>query len=293
MSLGAAEDLKIEIAASTVNNVVVASLGAAITVSVATTIGATVVASSSAAVATSAAAGAAGAATGGASGGAAGAAGSGSGGGGGAGGGAGGIADVATVLMAVQRLCVLASMPVDMSEMHVRVGETVVWAKGSLGLFQMIVSEEARQYWGWGDQPKNAGGGRTVGTRRGTEASPEPGDNVTTYDAAEVVEENEQLLWHNALKGLVDTLTTLACALAAVTSSTTIVRTQSIGLSSTQPTRPLPLILPTSSSPPYFSPYPLQVLLLQLIAHLLWKHCVNRRYYVRRNQMQIQKASTT
>ena len=157
----------------------------------------------------------------------------------------------------------------------------------------MIVSEEARQYWGWGDQPKNAGGGRTVGTRRGTEASPEPGDNVTTYDAAEVVEENEQLLWHNALKGLVDTLTTLACALAAVTSSTTIVRTQSIGLSSTQPTRPLPLILPTSSSPPYFSPYPLQVLLLQLIAHLLWKHCVNRRYYVRRNQMQIQKASTT
>ena len=209
-----AEELKIEIAASTVNNVVVASLGAAIAVFVATTIGATVVASNSAALATSAAAGAAGAATGGAGGGAAGA-------GGGSGGGAGGIADVATVLMAVQRLSVLASMPVGMSKMHARVGETLAWAKGSLGLFPRIVSEEARQYWGWGDQPKNEGGGRGVGAGGGAEASPEPGDNATTHNDAEAVEENEQLLWHNALKALVDTLTTLACALAAVTSTTT------------------------------------------------------------------------
>ena len=194
MHLGAAEELKIEIAASTFNNVVVASLGASIAVSVATTIGATVVASSSAAVATSVAAGAAGAATGGASGGAAGAAGGGSGGGGG--GGVGGIADVATVLMAVQRLSVLASMPVGMSKIHARLGETMAWAKGSLGLFPQIVSEEASQFWGWGD-------------------------NTTTHNDAEAVEENEQLLWHNALKGLVDTLTTLACALAAVTSTTT------------------------------------------------------------------------
>ena len=203
MHLGATEELKIEIAASTFNNVVVASLGASIAVSVATTIGATVVASSSAAVATSAAAGAAGAATGGASGGAAGAAG---GGGGGGGGGAGGIADVATVLMAVQRLSVLASMPVGMSKIHARLGETMAWTKGSLGLFPQIVSEEARQFWGWGD-------------------------NTTTHNDAEAVEENEQLLWHNALKGLVDTLTTLACALAAVTSTTT--SPHPIGLSST------------------------------------------------------------
>ena len=204
-----AEELKIEIAASTVNNVVVASLGAAIAVFVATTIGATVVASSSAAV--GAAAGAAGAATGGAGGGAAGAAGC------CGGGGAGGIADVATVLMAVQRLSVLASMPVGMSKMHTRVGETLAWTKGSLGLFPQIVSEETRQYWGWGDQPKNAGGERGVGAAGGAEASPEPGDNATTHNDAEAV----QLLWHNALKALVDTLTTLACALAAVTSTTT------------------------------------------------------------------------
>ena len=210
-----AEELKIEIAASTVNNVVVASLGAAIAVFVATTIGATVVASNSAALATSAAAGAAGAATGGAGGGAAGAAGC------CGGGGAGGIADVATVLMAVQRLSVLASMPVGMSKMHTRVGETLAWTKGSLGLFPRIVSEETRQYWGWGDQPKNAGGERGVGAGGGAEASPEPGDNATTHNDAEAVEKNEQLLWHNALKALVDTLTTLACALAAVTSTTT------------------------------------------------------------------------
>ena len=31
-----------------------------------------------------------------------------------------------------------------------------------------------------------------------------------------------------------------------------------------------------------------QVLLLQLVAHLLWKHCVNRTYYARRNQMRRQ-----
>ena len=213
MNLTATEELKIEIAASTVNNVVAASLGAAIAVSVATTIGATVVASSSAAV--GAAAGAAGAATGGAGGGAAGAAGC------CCGGGAGGIADVATVLMAVQRLSVLASMPIGMSKMHTRVGETLAWTKGSLGLFPRIVSEETRQYWGWGDQPKNAGGERGVGAGGGAEASPEPGDNATTHNDAEAGEENEQLLWHNALKALVDTLTTLACALAAVTSTTT------------------------------------------------------------------------
>ena len=45
-----------------------------------------------------------------------------------------------------------------------------------------------------------------------------------------------------------------------------------------------------SSNPNYTQPDPLQVLLLQLMAHLLWKCFVNRRYYVLRNQMRVQKA---
>ena len=209
MNLGASDDLEIEIAASKVNNVVVASLGASIAVSVATTVGASVVASSSAAVATSAVAGAAGAATGGAGGGAAGAAG---GGGGGVFGGAGGIVDVITVLMAVQRLSVLTSMPVGMSDMHARVGESLAWVTGSLGLFPQIVSDiEAREYWGWGDKP--CGGCGVGAAARGEEEAREVRGNTNTKEA---VEENEQLLCHNALKGLVDTLTTFACALAAV-----------------------------------------------------------------------------
>ena len=212
MNLGASDDLEIEIAASKVNNIVVASLGASIAVSVATTVGASVVASSSAAVATSAAAGAAGAATGGAGGGAAGAAG---GGGGGGFGGAGGIVDVTTVLMAVQRLSVLTSMPVGMSEMHARVGRSLAWVTGSLGLFPQIVSDiEAREYWGWEDKPC---GGCGVGAARGeVEAREVRGNTSTNKNAEAAVEENEQLLCHNALKGLVDTLTTFSCALAAV-----------------------------------------------------------------------------
>ena len=212
MNLGASDDLEIEIAASKVNNVVVASLGASIAVSVATTVGASVVASSSAAVATSAAAGAAGAATGGAGGGAAGAAG---GGGGGGFGGAGGIVDVVTVLMAVQRLSVLTSMPVGMSEMHARVGESLAWVTGSLGLFPQIVSDiEAREYWGWGDKP--CGGCGVGAAARGEEEAREVRGNTSTNKNAEAVEEEEQLLCLNALKGLADTLTTLSCALAAV-----------------------------------------------------------------------------
>ena len=216
MNHSASDDLEIEIAASKVSNVVVASFGASIAVSVATTVGASVVASSSAALATSAAAGAAGAATGGAGGGAAGAVG----GGGGGGGGAGGIADVMTVLMALQRLSVLASMPVGMSEMHAKVGESLAWATGRLGLFPQIVSDiKAREYWGWGDRPC---GGRGVGASEGGVEAREAGGNASTHNN-DAVEENEQLLCHNALKGLVDTLTTLSCALAAVTSTPPLV----------------------------------------------------------------------
>ena len=59
------------------------------------------------------------------------------------------------------------------------------------------------------------------------------------------LEEKEDLV--NALDQLIDTFTTLGCALAAV-------------------------------------------LLVQLLVHLLWKHCINRKYYALRQQ-QTQKAS--
>ena len=170
------------------------------------------------------------------------------------------------------------------------------------------------------------------------------------------------MLWHSALRGLVDTLTTLACALAAVISTTT--SPHPIRTLIHPPTRSLPLNLTTSclklQCPPVHPAHPIfsrcccysssrtcygstastagttcdaikcrfrrRALLTPslhphqsfithahlrvphtrsqpeasaplalrpalAIAHLLWKHCVNRRYYVRRNQMQIQKAS--
>lgn len=186
-----AAELELEITANTVSNTVAVSLAASIVVSVATTIGATVVASSSAAVAAGAAAGGAGAASGGVGGGAASTA-SGD-------GGAGGMADVAMVLMAAQRLSVLALMPVDMSKIHARVGETLSWTKGSLGLFPRIVSEETRrQFWGW--QPTGDNG------RRLFEVGAE----------AEYIARERNEVWLDALMGLIDTLTTLACALALV-----------------------------------------------------------------------------
>ena len=186
-----AAELELEITANTVSNTVAVSLAASIVVSVATTIGATIVASSSAAVAAGAAAGGAGAASGGVGGGAASTA--------SGGGGAGGMADVTTALMAAQRLSVLALMPVDMSKIHARVGETLSWTKGSLGLFPRIVSEETRrQFWGW--QPTGDNG------RRLFEVGAE----------AESIARERNEVWLDALMGLIDTLTTLACALALV-----------------------------------------------------------------------------
>ena len=82
-----------------------------------------------------------------------------------------------------------------------------------LRLFPLLVSEETSQYWGWGDRPF---GGRGVG--RESEAR-EAGGNATTTIGAEDVEENAQLLLQNALKGLVDSTCTLACALAGVTTT--------------------------------------------------------------------------
>ena len=39
------------------------------------------------------------------------------------------------MLMAMQRLSMLAQMPVGVSKLHARVGESLAWSKGSLGLF--------------------------------------------------------------------------------------------------------------------------------------------------------------
>ena len=198
---------------------VAASFGVAV-VSISATIGSAVVAFVAAASSAAAGAGAAGGTVGSAA----------SGAGGGA---AGGVTDVAAVLLAVQRLSVLASMPVEKSELHVSVGETLAWTKGSLGLFPWI-----SQTW----------------DRAGRRDFKDPVERLRRLDfesKAEVGRRgvadggNTKEEWVNALEQLVDTFTTLGCALAAV-------------------------------------------LLLQLLVHLLWKHCINRKYYA-----QTQKASPT
>ena len=145
------------------------------------------------------------------------------------------------MLLAVQRLSVLASMPVDKSELHASVGETLAWTKGSLGIFPSI-----KESWKWAGQrnfkdPTERGDLR----RLEVEAGAEPG--LMEMVGRGNVEEAEE--WVNALDQLIDTFTTLGCALAAV-------------------------------------------LLLQLLVHLLWKHCINRKYYALRRQ-QTQKASSS
>ena len=117
------------------------------------------------------------------------------------------------MLMAMQRLSMLAQMPVGVSKLHAKVGESLAWSKGSFGLFPLLVSEETSQYWGWGDRPF---GGRGVGRESEARGA---GGNATTTIGAEDVEENAQLLLQNALKGLVDSTCTLACALAGVTTT--------------------------------------------------------------------------
>ena len=120
------------------------------------------------------------------------------------------------MLMAMQRLSMLASMPVGVSKLHARVGEALAWSKGGLQLFPLLVSEETSQYWGWGDQPI---GGLGVGAAGKELEAKDAGDHATTNNGAEGAEKNEQLQLRNALKSLVDTTCTLACALAGVTTT--------------------------------------------------------------------------
>ena len=203
-----AEEIEIEIAANTITNAIATSLCATIAVSVATTIGATVAASSTTAVAASAAAGAASASAGGIGGGAAGAA------SGGAGGGlGGGMSDLITVLMSAQRLSVLASMPVDISKLHLRVGKSLAWTNRGLGLFPRIVPEDTlSHFWDWLGARPNKGDGRRSSVELGS-------DDVTELSTTTGATEEEEA-WVGALEGLIDTFTTLAFALAAVTTHT-------------------------------------------------------------------------
>ena len=148
----------------------------------------------------------------------------------------GGVTDVAAVLLAVQRLSVLSSMPVGKSELHASVGEALAWTQGSLGISSWISKTWGRANLTWDiKDPIERDERLEVETRE------EPG-------RMEVAErDNTKEEWVDAFDRLADTFTTLGCALAAV-------------------------------------------LLLQLLVHLLWKHCINRKYYALRKQ-ETQKAS--
>ena len=158
---------------------------------------------------------------------------------GGAGGGAGGgVTDVAAVLLAVQRLSVLSSMPVGKSELHASVGEALAWTQGSLGIFSWISQtwDRANLTWDLNEDPIERDEQLKV------ETGAEQGRMLEIAEKGNTKEE-----WVDAFDRLADTFTTLGCALAAV-------------------------------------------LLVQLLVHLLWKHCINRKYYALRRQ-QTQKAS--
>ena len=157
----------------------------------------------------------------------------------GAGGGAGGgVTDVAAVLLAVQRLSVLSSMPVGKSELHASVGEALAWTQGSLGIFSWISKtwDRANLTWDLNEDPIERDEQLKV------ETGAEQGRMLEIAEKGNTKEE-----WVDAFDRLADTFTTLGCALAAV-------------------------------------------LLLQLVVHLLWKHCINRKYYALRRQ-KIQKVS--
>ena len=152
------------------------------------------------------------------------------------------MTDVAAVLLAVQRLSVLSSMPVGKSELHASVGKALTWTQGSLGISSWISQtwDRANLTWDLNEDP----------IERDEQLKVETGAEPGRMQMAEKGNTKEE--WVDAFDRLADTFTTLGCALAAV-------------------------------------------LLLQLVVHLLWKHCINRKYYARyyalRNQKQAQKAS--
>ena len=214
----------LELESSFVSTAVAASFGIAVvsvSASIASAVATSVAAASSAAAGAGAVGGTAGSGTGGA--------------GGGAG---GGVTDVAAVLLAVQRLSVLSSMPVGKSELHASVGEALAWTQGSFGLFSWISQtwDRANLTWDLNEDPIERDEQLKV------ETGAEQGRMLEIAEKGNTKEE-----WVDAFDRLADTFTTLGCALAAV-------------------------------------------LLLQLVVHLLWKHCINRKYYALRRQ-KIQKVS--
>ena len=126
----------------------------------------------------------------------------------GAGSGAGGgVTDVAAVLLAVQRLSVLSSMPVGKSELHASVGEALAWTQGSLGIFSWISQtwDRANLTWDLNEDPIERGEQLEVETR----AEPR---RMEMAEKGNTKEEE----WVDAFDRLADTFTTLGCALAAV-----------------------------------------------------------------------------
>ena len=143
------------------------------------------------------------------------------------------MTDVAAVLLAVQRLSVLSSMPVGKSELHASVGEALAWTQGSFGLFSWISQtwDRANLTLDLNEDPIERDEQLKV------ETGAESRGRMEMAEKGNTMEEE----WVDAFDQLADTFTTLGCALAAV-------------------------------------------LLLQLVVHLLWKHCINRKYYALRNQ---------
>ena len=123
------------------------------------------------------------------------------------------MSDLITVLMSAQRLSVLASMPVDISKLHLRVGKSLAWTNRGLGLFPRIVPEDTlSHFWDWLGARPNKGDGRRSSVELGS-------DDVTELSTTTGATEEEEA-WVGALEGLIDTFTTLAFALAAVTTHT-------------------------------------------------------------------------
>ena len=117
------------------------------------------------------------------------------------------MTDVAAVLLAVQRLSVLSSMPVGKSELHASVGEALAWTQGSLGIFSWISQtwDRANLTWDLNEDPIERDEQLKV------ETGAEQGRMLEIAEKGNTKEE-----WVDAFDRLADTFTTLGCALAAV-----------------------------------------------------------------------------
>ena len=103
-------------------------------------------------------------------------------------------------------------MPVNKTEMHSAVGQSISWATGSLGLYARITGANETGDGTDGDQRRrrrqrsleNLDGEEVQGADFSQEASGEGGEEI------------QREAWEFAMDNFLDTLTTLACALTAV-----------------------------------------------------------------------------